>query len=284
MSEQSTRNRVVRTLVVLGALSLMLGGLYLRSLEMSDRADRNARERREQRRAAMLADLNERPLLVTTPTGYRAGSLETVEEYVAAARAAGLDLPGIYRDRSLDARRADIAYMLALGQPETYLGLVGNRFPDVATDEVVLWIHLVDTAREDDRLPTGLADRLRELLLKAPHAPARWWTARQYYQGGADEAGDRIAIDLLDATSPYYAAQAARQLAERPGHRQRAMTKLWEMITSGDALARREAARALARVLELTDHPAYRAFVVSESSEDTAELIHVLLDRRREGG
>lgn len=280
MSETSTRNRVVRMLVVLGAMALMLGGLYLRSRQISDQADQTVQEKRKEQRAALLADLTDRPLLVTTPTGYRASSLETVEEYIAGARAAGLDLPGIYLDRSVDARRVDVAYMLALGQPETYLELLQRRFPDVGSDEVVLWIHLVETAKQDDRLPAGLADRLEKLLMNAPHAPARWYTARKYYQGDADDAGDRIARELLNSDSPYYAAQAARQLAKRDAHRKAAMDRLWELAESDDALSRREAARALAKLVGLTDHPAYRAFMVADTPENTAELIRALKQHR----
>ncbi|MFP4141095.1 MAG: hypothetical protein ACOCZU_08220 [Planctomycetota bacterium] len=283
MSETSTRNRVVRMLVVLGALSLMLGGLYLRSGQISDQAEQTQEEKRKERRAALLADLTDRPLLVTTPTGYRAGSLATVEEYIAAARAANLDLPAIYLDRSHNARRADIAYMLALGRPETYLELVDGRFEDVGQREVILWLHLVDVADHDDRLPAGLAEGLKELLLKAPHPPARWWAARQYYQGGADDAGDRIARELLKSDSPYYAAQAAGQLAKRDAHREEAMDRLWELAGSDDALSRREAARALAKLIGLTDQPAYRAFMVADTPENTAELIRALKEHRDAG-
>ncbi len=270
-------------LVVLGALALMLGGVYLRSGQINDQAKQTQQEKRKERRAALLADLTDRPLLVTTPTGYRAGSLETVEHYIAAARAAKLDLPAIYLDRSHHARRVDIAYMLALGQPETYLELVDGRFPDVGRDEVVLWIHFVEMASHDDRLPAGLADRLEKLLLKAPHAPARWYTARKYYRGGAQASGDRIAVELLSCDSPYYAAQAARQLAKRDAHRKEAMDRLWELAGSDDALSRRDAARALGKLVGLTDHPAFRAFMVADTPENTAELIGALKEHRDAG-
>jgi hypothetical protein len=280
MPETSTPNRIARILVVLAALGLMSVGLLWRSRQISEQADLTQQQRRSQQRDALLAELRERPLLATTPTGYRAASLETVEKYIAKARAEGLDLAEIYRDRSAGEERVDVAYMLALGQPETYLDLVKRRFPDVSEREVILWLHLVDVAGHDDRLPAGLADRLKKRLMEAPHAPARWYAARQYYDGGADEAGDRIALKLLDSNSTYYKAQAARQLAKRDPHRPAAATALWEMADSDDPFARREAARALAQVMGLTDHPAYRAFRVAENAQNTADLIEVLGENR----
>lgn len=259
-------------LLVIAAIGLMLLGLYLRSGQINRRAGRHEETKRQQQAQALLEQLANRPLFVTTATGYQAASVEVVDEFYLAARKVGLDLIFLYRTAEPGSSvHTSLAYLLAMGAPRKYLAAVEERQQPADANEVVLWIHLVRSAKDEYRFPPGLREPLRKRLMRSQTPPGRWFAARQYFDAGADRRGIEIAADLLDTPS-YYGGLAAARLAEFEPTRQRAIDYLWDLANSGRPWLVREGLMHLSHVLEAQDTSEYLAFTVDDSPENIAAL------------